>query len=347
VPNLVVAYPHHAASYYLTDGLIDLNSLVESPTWGFDTPDRGDFFPGIYSQDVFSIFDGARLGFPVQRSTDVLYYNVDWLTEIGFDKPPTTPDEFKQMACTVKSPLDESNEDKKVGYLFYVDASRFSSWVFAFGGNVFDEDVSKFTYDNQLATQTVNFIIDMIQSGCALPVFNRGEVQSAFSEGRLLLMVDSSFHIPTIDKLVKENADFEWSVAPIPTSGEKPVQNVFGASMSIPASNPKAELAAWLFLKHFTAPEVQALWVMDSNYLPVRISAADNMEIFLADHNKTQIAYNLLSYGITEPSVPGYDFVRQEVELALEAILEGGDVNPILSSLNETANQVLTVHMER
>jgi multiple sugar transport system substrate-binding protein/sn-glycerol 3-phosphate transport system substrate-binding protein len=347
VPNLVVAYQHHAATYHLAGGLIDLTSLIESPKWGIDSKTKEDFFPGIFAQDVFSIFDGTRLGYPIQRSTDVLYFNAEWLAELGFDSSPATPDEFKQMACAATEPFSESTIENGLGYQFYLDATRFSSWVFAFGGDLFDEDTNKFTYDNDLSTNTVNYLLDLIENGCATAVVDRDEAQTAFGEGATLFMVDSSIHIPTIEKMVKDMADFEWSIAPIPSFNEIPFQNVFGASLSIPASTPEAELAAWLFMKYFTSPEVQARWSQGSHYMPVRISANDHLGTYFSGHSKNQRAFEFLSYGVTEPSVPGYDFVRQEVELALEAILEDGDVEAILTSLNETANQVLIVHMER
>lgn len=347
VPNLVLAYQHHAAAYQLAEGLIDINTLIESTTWGITTVEKEDFYPGIFTQDIFSIFDGARLGFPVQRSTDVLYYNAEWLADLGFESPPATPDEFKEMACAVSAPFGESRSESGLGYQFYLDATRFSSWVFAFGGDTFDEDTHQFSYNNDRTSQAVNYLVDLIESGCATSVLVRGEAQTAFSDGTTLFMVDSSIHIPTIEALVKEEADFEWAVAPLPSSGDEPIQNIFGASLSIPSSTPEKELAAWTFLEYFTTPEVQARWGKASDYLPVRISAADHLGGFFAENPNYEIAYNLLSFGVAEPSVAGYDFIGQEVELALEAILEGGDVDAILDSLNVTANQVLTIHLER
>ncbi len=347
VPNLVAAYQHHAAAYQLADGLTDINSLVESTTWGIEPQEKDDFYPGIFTQDIFSIFDGARLGFPVQRSTDVLYYNAEWLADLGFNTPPTTPEDFRQMACAVRAPFSKSSAENSLGYQFYVDDTRFSSWVFAFGGNIFDDETNKFTYNNEISVQIVNYLLDLIESGCATPIHDRSEAQTAFSEGATLFMLDSSIHIPTISALVEEKADFDWAVAPIPSTRGVPIQNVFGASISIPASTPERELAAWLFLKYFTTPEVQARWGQVSNYLPVRISAADHLDAYFSDHPNYQAAIDLLSYGVAGPSVAGYDFVGQEVELALEAILEGADVDAVLDSLNATANQVLTVHLER
>jgi multiple sugar transport system substrate-binding protein/sn-glycerol 3-phosphate transport system substrate-binding protein len=345
-PDLVLAYQHHAAAYHLANALIDLNSLVESTTWGINSLEREDFFPGIYSQDIFPIFDGARLGYPVQRSMDVLYYNADWLADLGFDSPPATPEEFIQMACAAAAP-NQPDKENTLGYQIYVDATRFSSWVFAFGGEIFDEGANSFNYDNPLTAEVVNYFLDLINTGCAAAVFERQEAHTAFTDEVSLFLVDSSIHIPTIDSQIKENADFDWAIAPMPSSQEDPIQHVFGASLSILPSNPEKELAAWLFLKHFTSPEIQAEWGKTSNFLPVRISSAEHLEDYFSDHPQYHKAFELLTFGITEPSLPGYDFVGQEVDIALETILQGADVNEVLTSLNQIANQLLTMHLER
>ena len=347
VPHLVTAYQHHAAAYQLVEGLVDMNSLVESAQWGLTSPEKEDFYPGILAQDVSPVSDGARLGFPVQRSTDVLYYNSEWLSELGYDRPPATPAEFKQMACAGLTPFHNSTAENSLGYSFYIDTTRFSSWVFAFGGDNFNEVSNQFDYNNEATLEMLTFMLDLIESGCAAPSLDRSESLTAFGEGALLFMVDSSYQIPIVGELVEENGGFDWAVAPLPSSGKQPVGNVFGASISIPVSTPEAELAAWLFLKYFTAPEIQARWGQESHFLPVRSSAADYMGDYLAENLNYQAALDLLPYGVTEPSVPGYDFIRQEVELALESILEGTDPAVTLSSLTAAANQVLTIHLER
>ena len=105
-PDLVVAHQDQAATYQLADALVDMNSLVNSIQWGFTTADKNDFFPGPFAQDVFPNFGNARLGFPFNRSMEVMYYNKDRLMELGYDAPPTTPDQFKEMAC--KAALQQS-----------------------------------------------------------------------------------------------------------------------------------------------------------------------------------------------------------------------------------------------
>ena len=43
------------------DTFTDMSPLVESIKWGLSPQDQADFFPGIYSQDIYPTFNNARL----------------------------------------------------------------------------------------------------------------------------------------------------------------------------------------------------------------------------------------------------------------------------------------------
>jgi ABC-type glycerol-3-phosphate transport system substrate-binding protein len=106
----------------------------------------------------------------------------------------------------------------------------------------------------------------------------------------------------------------------------------------MPKGTPESELATWLFIKYFAGSEVQAQWVQNSNYLPVRTNVAGDLADYLAVNPAYATAFEMLPYGLSEPSVPGYDFVSDMVEEAIVAILTGEKVRPILDQLNEDAN---------
>ncbi len=126
------------------------------------------------------------------------------------------------------------------------------------------------------------------------------------------------------------------ALAPIPHTTPNPVMNVYGASVSIPKTTPERQLAAWLFLKHYTNPEQQAVWAKATNYFPVRSSVAEDMADYFAENETYKTAFDLLQYSWFEPPVPGYDFVRNEVSQAMAAIVDGADVNETLSALNKS-----------
>lgn len=344
VPDLVVGYQNQTATYQLAGAMWNLNEIIDDPTWGMPKADQEDFFPGFFKQDVFPSFDNARLALPPNRSMEMLYYNMDWLAELGYDAPPATPAEFKEMACkAVEQPYSGATAEGSMGYQLSVDASRFASWTFAFGGNVFDYDANEFTYNDPKAVEAMQFLQSLFADGCATIVTESYGDQTDFGAGRLLFTVGSSSGLPYYQSAVDEGAAFNWSVAAIPHTTADPVMNVYGASVGIPKSTPERQLAAWIFLKYYTSPGPQADWAKASMYFPTRASVADQMTEFFDANPTYKTAFDLLEYGIFEPPVPGYDFVRDECEATMAAIVDNPtlDVATALDSLNATANGIL------
>jgi multiple sugar transport system substrate-binding protein len=347
-PDLVVAYQNQAATYQLAGALIDLTPLLESPTWGLSPEDQKDFFPAFLRQDLSPLFRHARLGLAPNRSTEVLYYNSEWLRELGVNAPPANAEEFKAITCkAAKTPFSKSTAaGGSMGYAFDFDASRLASWIFAMGGDIFDEQKVAYTYDSAVAQHTLTYLRDLFKAGCAAAVSERFGDQTDFGAGRLLFTTASSSALPFYKDAVDNGARFAWSVAPLPHRTPTPVMNVYGASVSLPKTTPQRQLAAWLFLKYYTSPPVQARWGMEANYFPVRQSAAVSLQQYFERNPAYKTAFDLLAVSKYEPSVPGYDFVRDLVAKAMAAILiQGAEVRGALEKLNRESNESLLEQM--
>lgn len=345
-PNLVVAYQDQAAIYHQHEGLVDMTALVDSPRWGLAEDDQGEFFPGVFAQDIYPIYGNLRLGFPLDRSMEVMYYNTEWLGELGYGGPPTTPEEFKEMACKATGqPFSKATAEGGIGYELRVNASSFSSWTFAHGGVVFDDTTNRYIYDSAETQEAMEFIQDLFDSDCATIVSGRDGDDLDFGAGKLLFKIGSSSSLSFVKKAVEEGIQFEWNVAVIPHTTPDAVQNIHGASVSIPRTTPEGELAAWLFLRYFTGAEVQAEWVETSNYFPVREGVAERLNDYFQENEQYRVAFEMLKFGAFEPPMPGYDFVRDKVSEALAAIADGADIASTLERLNAEANTVLTEQM--
>jgi len=348
-PNLVVGYQNQAATYAIADGMVDMTPFVDSATWGLTAEEKADFFSGFYNADVFPSFDNQRFGFPPNRSMEVLYFNAEWINElynagaISFAGAPKTPEQFAEAACAAtENPFSKAQGSRSLGYQLSTDASRFASWTFAFGGNVYDYDANEYSYDSAEAVEAMSFLQGLFDEGCADFVTERYGDQTDFGAGNLLFTVGSSSGLPFYKSAVDEGADFTWGVAAIPHTTDEPVQNIYGASVSIPTGHSaEANLATWLFIKHYTSVASQDTWARASNYFPVRQSVANEMGDYFAENIAYQTAFNLLPYGTTEPPVPGYDFVRDLIEGEMAAIMDGADVEATLALANGEANLIL------
>ena len=349
-PDLVVAYQNQAATYQVVDGLIDMAPLVRSEKWGYPEEELADFFPGFLRSDVNPTFDNKRLGFPPNRSMEMLYYNLSWLQELGYEGPPTTPIEFAEMACkAVEQPYSgATGGGRSLGYEISIDASRFASWTFAFGGDIFDYETGRFTLlSDAAAIAAMYFLQDLTERGCMDIVTEDYGDQTNFGQGRTLFTVGSSSGFPYYREAIEAGATFEWSVGAIPHITPEPVMNVYGASVSMPAGHSaESELATWLFLKYYTSREVQADWARASNYFPVRASVAADLGDYFEADPAYEAAFSFLQYGVAEPPVPGYDFVRNLIEGEMAAILDGADVLGTLAAAELEANALLDEQLE-
>lgn len=348
MPDVFVGYQNQVATYQLADAVFDMNTIIDDPQYGLSADDQADFIPAFFRQDVFPLYDNQRLALAPNRSMEVMYYNMDWLKELGYDAPPATPEEFKEMACkAAQTPFSGKKGDaKSIGYELSIDTSRLASWTFAFGGDIYDAATNQYTLNSPAAVEAMSFIQGLFKDGCASLVTEAYGDQTDFGNGSLLFTVSSSSGLTFYESVVKDGADFEWSVAPLPHTGE-PAQNVYGASVSIAKTTPERELAAWLFIKYYTSPDVQAKWAEASQYFPVRTSVAEKMADFFDAHPSYKAAWELLKYGKFEPGVPGYDFVRGNgvdgVNEIMAKIMDDPtvDVQAELDGLNERANQIL------
>ena len=90
-----------------------------------------------------------------------------------------------------------------------------------------------------------------------------------------------------------------------------------------------------------TAPEQQARWVRASNYFPVRKSTARALTGYLEQNPHYGVAFDMLDYGKSEPTLAGYQQVRRLVQEAMVEAIEGGDIGEILRELQRKANRTI------
>ncbi|MFO7680230.1 MAG: extracellular solute-binding protein, partial [Chloroflexota bacterium] len=341
---LIVGYQNDQAFYQLNEGLADLNTFVNDAHWGLTAEEIADFYPGFFNQSVHTAFGDQRLGFPPNRSIEVLFYNQTWLEELGFAGPPTTPDEFKEMACAAA----EANGDGTGGYILRDDASALASWTLAFGGDILTEDGESYQYNNPATIEAMTFLKDMLDDGCAY-FFTEGFPNPEFAARRALFTQGSSSGIPFYDgdvATVAEETGAEpdvWGVSAIPYTTSEPVMNVYGGDVMITANTPEQELAAWLFIKWFTEAEQQARWDAISGYFPTRASTVDFLDDFISESStgaQFGQALELLQFGAYEPQLISYQAVRDLAQSAFNEIMQGGDIQSILDTLTEDANDL-------
>lgn len=336
---LVVGYQNDQAFYQLNNSLADLNPYIEDAAWGLGEA-QADFYPNFFDQSIHTAFDGQRLGFPPNRSMEVIYYNQTWLSELGYDAPPATPDEFKEMACAAA----EANGDGTGGFILRDDASAVASWTYAFGGDILTEDGTHYLYNGPATVEAMTFLKGMLDEGCAY-FFTEGFPNPEFAARRAIFTMGSSSGIPfyagdiaTVAEEKGTDPD-EWGVTAVPHTTPDPVQNIYGGDVMITATTPEQQLAAWIFVKWFTTPEVQAQWDIISGYFPTRQGTNEFLADYFTDNPQWAQAVELLPFSYYEPQLISYQSARDGAQKAFNAIMQGADIQATLDDLTETANE--------
>ena len=336
VPDISVAYQNQAATYATQGALVELTPYIESEQWGFTEEELNDFFPFVEQGDYLPQFDG-RYGFPPQRSMEVLYYNEDWLHALGYENPPHTWDEFRDMACAASDP-----DAGTYGYELSIDTSTFADWVFNRGGAMINEDATAYAFGDQSGLEALTFLQGLFNDGCAVLETEAYGDQADFGAGIVLFTISSTSGLPYYRSAVAEGEGFNWSISTMPTSLDTPRVNIYGASLSILHTTPEKQLAAWLFMRWFTETEQSARWARASNYFPVRVSAADLLSDYFGENPQFEKAFGFLSYDIAvEPGLAGYDECRDEIGDMLGAVASGEDPATWLADTVEECNAFL------
>lgn len=353
LPNIAAGYANNAASYARDGAVVDLTAYMNSPEWGLSAEQMAD-----YNQDLvaFNTVDGQVLAFPHQFSAQVLIYNPAMLSELGFDVPPTTFDDFRTVACAANELTTADGGDVQ-GFPITTDASAFESFVASMGGSIYDAEAGAFTFaGNQAVIDTLTLYQDLFTSGCAYTPAERFAEQADFGLGLNPFFLSSTAGFTFIKAALEENnAAFDFGVTTLPYAEGSQTVQVFAPSIIMFQSTPEAQLASWLFLKHLISAESAALWSAGSGYFnPVPSTAAMLTEDMFTAYSGiypyfAQANDLLATEGInlySSPSVSAYGTVRGAISEAIANVTTNGmSVEDTAAALQAAADQALADSM--
>ncbi len=278
-PDLVIGLSEHAISWDEAGLVVDASGYLINPEFGLPPADLADIPAVFLAQDEQA---GKRVGFPMLRSARVIFYNQTWAKELGFNSPPKTADEFRQQACAAnafwKSDLDESN-DGFGGWVVDGDPYTAYGWFTAFKSSLYEN--GEYHIENAESLQALTFLKELKDDGCAWVSTSSSNYESLVNHKALFLtgnLADINEQTNTFRSLSSTET---WTVIPFPA--EKQVVPTYGPAYILIKSSQARQLAAWLFVRWMSSPEIQARLIEETGYLPVRSSA---LELVPASHQK-------------------------------------------------------------
>jgi multiple sugar transport system substrate-binding protein/sn-glycerol 3-phosphate transport system substrate-binding protein len=312
-PDLVVGYMHQLLEWDQAQPLTDLQAYVNDPVWGLSTQEQADFTPAFWEQDFI---EGRRLGVPLQRSAQVLYYNTSWAQALGFSVPPVTPDMFRQQVCEaawVNRSDAELENDGTGGWIVSTNYAAALSWIYAFGGDVVappGPGQEVYQFNTPPMDRAFAFLRGLYDESCAW-LSESAYPEAEFADRLGLVSTGSVMDIPYQAQAFRQagNTD-QWRVIAYPTTENASAINAYGASLAILPSSPEEQLAAWQLIRWLLDPVNHARFVEASGSFPIRESELAHLEDYRKRYPQWDQALELIPGARPEPTVSSWGQVR-------------------------------------
>ncbi|WP_372593323.1 ABC transporter substrate-binding protein [Actinotalea sp.] len=109
------------------------------------------------------VYDGSVYAVPIMLDARFGVARMDLLAEAGYDAPPSTVEELREMAIALTE-RDASGNMTRAGFDLQSNDSRqvFETFLFSQGGTLFNEDVTEPAFNSEAGVEALQLMSDLI-----------------------------------------------------------------------------------------------------------------------------------------------------------------------------------------
>ena len=356
-PNIAYCYPDHVAMYNDASAVQTLDAFINSTLevsrgdgsveiTGLTAEQKADFIPGYYAEGA-AFGDGKMYSLPFSKSTEVLYYNKTFFEQHNIPVPThwfsTDANDTTSLEAVCKRIKEIDSKSIPLGY--DSESNLFITMCEQLGSAYTSATGDHFLFNNDVNKSFTRQFRSWYQAGLMTTQELLGSYTSSLftstTDPRSYMSIGSSAGATHQRPTAVNNVyPFEVGIAPIPQMDiNNPKVISQGPSLCIfKKDNIQEVYASWLFVKFLTTNvELQARWSMESGYVPVLTSVANEpaYAAWLAKANgTTQIAalsakqcLAQVDYYFASPAFAGSSIAREQVGRLLTKIIAAeGDV---------------------
>ena len=250
--------------------IVPIDKFTKNPDLADPELDLDDFFPLVLN--AFGAWNGVVYGLPFDNYSGLMFYNKCMLKEAGFDRPPETWTELKD----VYGP--KLTKDGK--YAFALQSKRnetqscdsFARVLWPFGGSFLDQNFkSNLLSDGSQAG--LKFRQDLMQyMPPGIVSYDHAETVNALAQGDVAIITEwSAFYATLTNPETSKIVDcLEVAAEPKGPAGRKPALGGFSLAVASQADE-KEQAAAWLFIQWVTS-KANAKTYLELGGVPARQS---------------------------------------------------------------------------
>ncbi len=250
--------------------IVPVSKFTSNPDLADPELDMDDFFPLVLN--AFGGWNGEVYGLPFDNYSGLLFYNSCMLEEAGFDGPPETWADLKDVYGPALT------KDGK--YAFALQSKRnetqsadsFARMLWPFGGSFLDENFRSnlLSVESQTGLKFRQDLMQYMPEG--IVSYDHAETVNAFAQGDVAMITEwsafySSLKNPETSKVVD---CMKIAPEPMGPDGRKPALGGFSLAVASQADDNE-QAAAWLFIQWVTS-KANALEYLERGGVPARQS---------------------------------------------------------------------------
>ncbi|MGY1601690.1 ABC transporter substrate-binding protein [Geodermatophilus sp. SYSU D00815] len=298
--------------------------------------DRDDFLP--HTLDTVS-YDGGLYGLPFMVHNLVLYYRTDLLAAAGIQNPPTTWEEYRDVAIRLTDPaagvygtIMPGKQDNEV-------STRFQSYIQQAGGDIVGDDGAP-TIDTPEARAAFDLMTGVQFQDRSSPegLHDLTEIQGQFLEGKVAMALVWPYLYSLAQDPAQSKVAGNVAIAPAPGNPHQ-VATTFAWGFGISSASQNQD-EAWEWLQWSTSAEMLEQISRDQTVPTPRQSVVDTLaaDTSLTDAQRQtfQVFADSVAASTSMPMTPAYPQYQEAMAVAVSAVMsQGSDVDSALRTAQE------------
>lgn len=355
-PTIAQTYPDHVSLYLEGEAVRSLDAYLTSTDYGMEGTEENcyGFIKSFW--DEGRIYDSAKTlySIPFNKSTEVLYYNIELFQKYGWTIPKTWEevlDICEKWKQTTEYQTLKNKGTATAGIGIDSEANLFITLIQQFGATytyLDSKDVGHYAFYEDEANkakseQAMNWLLDNFKAGNVVSTtyFGTNYCSDAFKAGQCPMTIGSS--AGTSYNVVSDGS-FTTGISTYPQFANAKEEEKYviqqGTNVTLfKCNDAQEELFGWLFIKYLTNYESSLYWTLNTSYFPTRtdVEACKEYQDYVSQmvydetgagqkiYNPTKevciVGLSQSKYFYTSVAFPGSSKCRDEVEIVIQEIL--------------------------
>ncbi|MFT3790776.1 MAG: extracellular solute-binding protein [Rudaea sp.] len=277
-----------------------------------------DYFPGIWDTNVV---DGKLYGVSWYVDTRLLFYRKDLLATAGFDHAPRDWDEWRRAMAAIKK---NQGADRYAIFLPLNEFEPLLNLAIQQRDPLLRDGGTRGNFESAGFRRALDFYVEAFRERWAPPMSNTqiANVWDEFGKGFFAFYITGPWNIGEFRHRLPADVQGQWGTAPLPGASGPGGGAAGGSSLAIFRTSKNKQLV-WELIEFLSATKQQQRFYALTGDLPARRSAWDAAG--LTDDEYAQAFRTQLELVKPTPKVPEWERIANEMQLAAERVVRGGE----------------------